>query len=179
MNSDYEKLKVVIKIKYQKAFEKIEDLLAVIDENPDTIDIMYKDYSSGFQKYNTFEKEDYGYRMRVDDDRYPSVKFYHYLFVEEQLQSMAINFCKKLLMDMLKKHNVIDDKYLLNDKLEFLHNCLVPLDVPDELPQNLSIYNEEFKSFKQTTKSCKNIMDKIYIKALSKFRDALLKDLLS
>lgn len=120
---------------------------------------MYKDYDNGFQKYNTFNRENDAYRMRIDDEKYPSVKYYHNLFVEKELQSMATNFCKRLLMDMLNKYNVIDGKYLLNDKLEFLHNCLVPLDLPNELPPTLSIYSEEFKSFKQSTKSCKNIMD--------------------
>ncbi len=65
-------------------------------------------------------------------------------------------------------------KLLLNEKLEFLHLCLVPSSIPTELPKELSAYADAFTIFKQSVQGCTDGFDDQYIKALSLFRDILL-----
>jgi len=65
-------------------------------------------------------------------------------------------------------------KLLLNEKIEFLHSCLAPWDIPTELPKELSAYAEAFTIFKQSVQGCTDGFDDQYIKALSLFRDILL-----
>jgi hypothetical protein len=65
-------------------------------------------------------------------------------------------------------------RLLLNEKIEFLHKCLIPSDIPAELPQELLAYADAFATFKQSVQGCTNGRDDQYIQALSLFRDVLL-----
>jgi hypothetical protein len=71
----------------------------------------------------------------------------------------------------------ISPEDILEKKLEFLHMCLVPSQVPTQLPKELSIYTEAFEVFTQRTKACSDAFDDIYVLALRKFRDILLENI--
>lgn len=66
---------------------------------------------------------------------------------------------------------------VLEKKLELLHMCLVPSQVPTQLPKELSTYTEAFELFKQTTKEYGDAFDDAYVVALSNFRDVLLENM--
>ena len=65
---------------------------------------------------------------------------------------------------------------MLEKKLELLHTCLVPSQVPIQLPKELSQYTDAFEVFTQTIKNCGDAFDDIYIEALRKLRDILLEN---
>lgn len=81
-----------------------------------------------------------------------------------------------LHIDVLKQSFKIlkDGDILLDAKLGILHNCLTPSGIPDEIPQELSAYAEAFDEFKQSVQGCADCFAKVYIQALTKFRDVLL-----
>ncbi len=77
-------------------------------------------------------------------------------------------------------NNIKDDvstEDVLEEKLELLHMCLVPSQVPTQLSKELSMYTEAFELFKQTTKGCSDSFDDTYVEALRKFRDILLENI--
>ena len=94
---------VVIKIWYNnKSFEKIEDLLHMAGESPSIIDVRYLDFKTQHQKYNTLNKGENGYTMWIDDPHHPEISS-HAMSVEIDVQKKAENFCKNILLHMVKK----------------------------------------------------------------------------
>jgi len=100
------KLWVTIKIQYNRSFEKIEDLFAVIGENPDMIDITYIDFSTNISKYTTFNKNGETYTMWIDDKSRPKISKINDLSVEPELQKKMTDICKNMLLDVVKKNSL-------------------------------------------------------------------------
>ena len=73
-----------------------------------------------------------------------------------------------------KGQEQISPEVLLEAKLELLHRCLDPKEVPKKLPEVLSEFDDAFDMFRQTIEATLT-MDE-YTEALSTFRDILLKD---
>lgn len=65
---------------------------------------------------------------------------------------------------------------ILEAKLNFLHQCLLPESIPTQLPDILNEYAAAFTTFKEkaTGKTKDNAFDADYVGALREFRDALL-----
>lgn len=59
-------------------------------------------------------------------------------------------------------------------KLALLHECLTLESVPQELPNELSKYTEQFNQFKDAIKDCQSSTEDIYLAALTVLRDQLL-----
>ena len=74
-----------------------------------------------------------------------------------------------------KNDEKILEKNLLNEKIELLHKCLTPSDIPAELPECLSKYTDAFTTFKESVQGCMDGLGDQYIKALSTFRDIILE----
>ena len=59
-------------------------------------------------------------------------------------------------------------------KIELLHICLLPSDVPEHLPKELLMYQDIFIEFQKIAKESTDPFDDIYIEALRTFRDTIL-----
>jgi hypothetical protein len=90
---------------------------------------------------------------------------------------MIVDHLKSRIHISTKKEQVPPTEDVLEEKLELLHMCLVPSQVPTQLPKELSMYTEAFELFKQTTKGCGDSFDDTYVEALRKFRDILLENI--
>ncbi|MEI6118423.1 MAG: hypothetical protein WCP92_04210 [bacterium] len=75
-----------------------------------------------------------------------------------------------------EKENIVLEA-LLEKKLELLHNCLLPSAVPEQLPKELSIYQDAFSEFQKVAKESIDPFDVLYIEALRQLRDILLANI--
>ena len=71
----------------------------------------------------------------------------------------------------------LSPEILLEKKLELLHTCLLPSEVPEQLPKELSSYQDTFTEFQNIAKSSTDPFEDSYIEALRIFRDVLLSDI--
>ena len=61
-------------------------------------------------------------------------------------------------------------------KLALLHECLTLESVPQELPNELSEYTEQFNQFKDAINDCQSSTEDIYLGALTVLRVQLLEN---
>jgi hypothetical protein len=90
---------------------------------------------------------------------------------------MIVDHLKSKIHVSTQKEQVPSSEDILEKKLELLHTCLVPSQVPTQLPKELSMYTEAFELFTQRTKECSDAFDDVYVEALSDFRDVLLENM--
>jgi hypothetical protein len=91
-------------------------------------------------------------------------------------QGYAITIAMTHQNEFFPEETTISKEKIVGKKLELLHRLLVPSELPDDLPQELSNYEMVYEKFKQVTKNCTDPFDEIYITALSTFRDELLEE---
>lgn len=115
--------------------------------------------------------------IRDDSGSYGSCsnQFVEWMLQEYKEQGYTITIAMTHQNEFFPEETTISEEKIVGKKLELLHRLLVPSEIPDCLPKELSRYELVFEIFKQDTKNCTDPFDEIYITALSTFRDTLLE----
>jgi hypothetical protein len=118
--------------------------------------------------FETFCKESSIDLIPYDDQHEPETSKYYKFLGGLDFQNFLIS---NKLIDVLLKQ--LGGDPILEAKLELLHNCFIPEDIPGSLPQLLSKFTTDFETFKTSIKD-KKFSDKGYLEALTTFKDKLL-----
>ena len=114
--------------------------------------------------------------IRDDSGSYWSCsnQFVEWMLQEYQEKWYTITINMKNQREFFDEKEELSQEVLLEKKLELLHICLLPEDVPEQLPKELSMYQDAFTEFQKIAKASTDPFEETYIEALRSFRDTLL-----
>jgi len=117
--------------------------------------------------------------IRDDSGSYWSCsnQFVEWMLQEYKEKWYTITINMKNQREFFDEKEELSQEVLLEKKLELLHTCLMPEDVPEQLTEELSIYQDAFTEFQKIAKASTDPFEDKYIEALRTFRDILLADI--
>lgn len=97
-----------------------------------------------------------------------------WMLEDYQKKWYTVTIGMKQQREFFQESGDISPEILLEKKLELLHSCLMPSQVPEKISKELLSYQPQFDIFKEVAKKSKDPFGDEYIEALTIFRDQLL-----